>query len=177
MSPIARLRRICLALPEAVEQETWEIPTFRVGRRIFALASAHHDREAVWCKAPPGAAAMLIEAAPARFFRPPYLGHKGWVGLYLRPAPARDEVDWDEVAFIVRRSHALVAPRRVARPPLAHLPLAHHVDDTPRKRPAKNRAAKERAATPAHRPAPRPAPPPRKRAQSVAAAPRNPRNS
>ncbi len=121
MRPITRLRRICLALPQAVEQETWEIPTFRVRDRIFALASAHHDREAVWCKAPPGTAAMLIEAAPARFFRPPYLGHKGWIGIYLEPAPVGHEAgqdvpdgnhpDWDEVAFIVRRSHALVAPR------------------------------------------------------------------
>jgi predicted DNA-binding protein (MmcQ/YjbR family) len=118
MRAIARLRRICLALPEAVEQETWEIPTFRIRNRIFALASAHQDREAVWCKAPPGAAAMLIEAAPERFFRPPYLGHKGWVGTYLEPAPAGEgpdpgEPDWDEIAFIVRRSHALVAPRRL----------------------------------------------------------------
>ncbi len=117
MRPIARLRRICLALPEAVEQETWEIPTFRVRDRIFALASAHRDREAVWCKAPPGAAAMLIEAAPARFFRPPYLGHKGWVGIYLEPAPAGESPDWAEIAFIVRRSHALVAPRRLASGP------------------------------------------------------------
>ena len=113
MSPLARLRRLCLALPEAVEQETWEIPTFRVRGRIFALASAQDDRAAVWCKAPPGAAAMLIEAAPARFFRPPYLGHRGWLGIWLEPAP-----DWDELAFLVRRSHALVAPKTLLpRPP------------------------------------------------------------
>ena len=114
MRPIARLRRICLALPEAVEQETWEIPTFRVRNRIFALASAHQDREAVWCKAPPGAAAMLIEAVPARFFRPPYLGHKGWVGVYLEPSSRGGGPDWEERAFIVRRSHALVAPKSLA---------------------------------------------------------------
>ncbi len=114
MRPITRLRRLCLALAEAEEQETWAIPTFRVRNRIFALASAHRQRAAVWCKAPPGAAAMLIEAAPARFFRPPYLGHKGWVGIYLEPAAAGAGPDWEEVAFLVRRSHALVAPR--ARP-------------------------------------------------------------
>lgn len=112
MRPITRLRRLCLALPHAAEQETWEIPTFRVAGRIFALASEHDGRAAIWCKAPPGAAAMLIEAAPERFFRPPYLGHKGWVGLYLEPAP-----DWEEVAFLVTRSHALVAPKRLTAPP------------------------------------------------------------
>ena len=104
-SPITRLRRICLALPEAQEVETWETPTFRIRGKIFALV----QEDAVWLKAPKGSQEILLEAAPERFFRPPYLGHKGWVGVRLTGA-----VDWDEIAALVRRSFSLVAPRRIA---------------------------------------------------------------
>lgn len=111
MPPAAlpRLRRLCLALPEAVEVETWASPTFRVRGKIFALVQPDAQGLAVWCKAPPGAQEILLAADPDRFFRPPYLGHKGWVGLRLG-----GRVDWPEVAAILKRSHALVAPRRLA---------------------------------------------------------------
>src|SRR5450631_3062914 len=75
-----RLRVICLALPEAAEKATWDIPTFRIRDKIFAMA---HDPGTVWCKAPRGVQALLVEAAPDRFFVPPYVGHKGWIGLQL----------------------------------------------------------------------------------------------
>ena len=104
--PLLRLRRICLALPEAEERETWELPTFRVRGKIFAMAPGG---DTVWMKAPPGSQQMLVEADPARFFRPPYLGHKGWVGMRLLDGP-----DWAEVEALVRRSYRLVAPRRLA---------------------------------------------------------------
>ncbi|SFL15101.1 MmcQ/YjbR family DNA-binding protein [Falsiroseomonas stagni] len=104
-SPITRLRRICLALPDAEEIETWETPTFRIRGKIFALV----QDDAVWLKAPKGSQEILLEAAPDRFFRPPYLGHKGWVGMRLAGA-----VDWAEVTALVRRSFSLVAPRRIA---------------------------------------------------------------
>jgi predicted DNA-binding protein (MmcQ/YjbR family) len=107
--PIARLRRICLALPEAEEVETWDLPTFRVRGRIFALVASHGDAPAVWLKAPPGAQEILLEAAPERFFRPPYLGHKGWIGLRLS-----GRVDWGEAESLVRRSFSLIAPKRLA---------------------------------------------------------------
>ncbi len=109
LSPIARLRRICLALPEAREIETWEIPTFRVRGRIFALVGTRGDAPSVWLKAPRGSQELLVEVDPGRFFRPPYLGHKGWVGVVLS-----GPVDWDELAALVRRSFSLVAPRKVA---------------------------------------------------------------
>jgi predicted DNA-binding protein (MmcQ/YjbR family) len=108
-SPLARLRRICLALPEAEEIETWETPTFRVRGKIFALVGGRGDAPAVWLKAPRGSQELLVEVDPKRFFRPPYLGHKGWVGVMLAGA-----VDWAELAALVRRSFALVAPRTVA---------------------------------------------------------------
>lgn len=101
-----RLRAICLALPEAAEQQTWEIPTFRVTDKIFAMA---HDVGTVWCKAPAGVQAILVGAAPERFFRPPYVGHKGWIGLHLDHG-----TDWDEVAALIRRSYRMTAPKRLA---------------------------------------------------------------
>lgn len=105
--PIPRLRRICLSLPNAEEIETWETPTFRVHRKIFALVATHEDAPAVWVKAPPGVQDLLLGAAPERFFRPPYLGGRGWVGVRLS-----GRVDWEEVEVLVRRSYSLVAPKR-----------------------------------------------------------------
>ena len=105
----ARLRRLCLALPEAAEKETWGDPTFRVRDRIFAMAKRGDGRVSVWCKAPPGAQAVLVGAAPERFFAPPYVGAKGWVGMRLDRGP-----DWEEVALLVGRSYRLVAPKRLA---------------------------------------------------------------
>lgn len=110
MAPLARLRAICLPLPEAKERETWDLPTFRVRGRIFAMApGGPGGGVAVWLKAPPGSQAVLVGADPARFFAPPYLGPKGWVGIRLEEAP-----DWAEVAALVRRSYRLVAPKRLA---------------------------------------------------------------
>src|SRR3954470_1579608 len=108
-SPVERLRAICLALPEATEKEAWGDPTFRVRDKIFAMFKTGDGRPAVWCKAPPGSQIILVGADPDRFFAPPYVGPKGWVGMRLDGA-----VDWDELASLVRRSYGLVAPRRLA---------------------------------------------------------------
>ena len=105
-SGLARLRKICLTLPEAVEKETWEIPTFRVRDKIFAMA---HDPGAVWCKAPSGVQAILVGAVPERFFVPPYVGHKGWIGFRLDRG-----TDWAEVEALIRRSYRMTAPKRLA---------------------------------------------------------------
>ena len=107
--PVARLRAICLALPEATEKGAWGDPTFRVGDRIFAMPKQGDGRISVWLKAPPGAQEILIGADPELFFRPPYVGHKGWVGMRLDRGP-----DWREVEALVRRSYGLTAPRRLA---------------------------------------------------------------
>jgi hypothetical protein len=107
--PLARLRTICLALPEGVEQETWEIPTFRVRAKIFAMYTLDDERPALWCKAPPGAQTILVGADPKRFFVPPYVGHKGWIGMRLDARP-----DWREVALLVARSYRMTAPKRLA---------------------------------------------------------------
>ena len=107
--PLARLRAICLALPEAVEQETWEIPTFRVRAKIFAMYTPDDARPAFWCKAPPGSQTILIGADPERFFVPPYVGHKGWIGVHLDERP-----NWREIAGLVARSWRMTAPKRLA---------------------------------------------------------------
>jgi predicted DNA-binding protein (MmcQ/YjbR family) len=107
--PLDHLRTICLALPEAVEQQAWGDPTFRVGGKIFAMEKRGDGRISVWCKAPPGSQMVLVGADPERFFVPPYVGHKGWIGMRLDQRP-----DWREVAEVVRRSYRLIAPRRLA---------------------------------------------------------------
>lgn len=108
-TPRDKLRAICLALPEAEERETWGDPTFRVRDRIFAMEKSGDGRISLWCKAPPGSQQVLVGADPERFFVPPYVGHKGWIGVRLDNSP-----DWTEVAKIVNRSYRLVAPKRLA---------------------------------------------------------------
>lgn len=109
MTPIARLRALCMALPEAEERETWDIPTFRVRDKIFAMAHPDKGRPSVWMKAPRGTQAILTEAAPDRFFSPPYVGHKGWIGVWLDVEP-----DWDEMRALVERSWRMTAPKKLA---------------------------------------------------------------
>lgn len=105
-----RARRICLSLPEATEQEAWGEPTFRVRKKIFAMYAGNHHadgRWALWCKAPTGVQEMLVRDAPERFFVPPYVGPKGWVGIVL------DTVDDAELRELVVQSYCLIAPKRL----------------------------------------------------------------
>lgn len=112
-SPLTRLRKLCLALPEAHEVEAWGEPTFRVRNKLFAMYAApnnHHGggRPAVWCKAAPGNQSLMVRAAPDRFFVPPYVGPSGWVGVWLDRDP-----DWAEVRDLMRDSYRLIAPRKL----------------------------------------------------------------
>jgi hypothetical protein len=107
-TPLPRLQKICFALPDAIERETWGNPTFRVREKIFTMFRPDNDTPALWCKAPRGVQTILIEAAPERFFRPPYVGHKGWIGVRLNGA-----VDWAEVAALVQRSYQMTAPKKL----------------------------------------------------------------
>ncbi len=113
-SPLNRLRKLCLALPEAHEVEAWGEPTFRVRNKIFAMfasASNHHGRgrHATWVKAGPGDQAAMVAAAPDCFFVPPYVGPSGWIGIWLDGV-----LDWDDVAEFLRDSYRLVAPRKLS---------------------------------------------------------------
>lgn len=113
--PITRLRRICLALPEAHEVEAWGEPTFRVRNKMFATFAGpnnHHGggRPAAWCKAAPGEQGMRVRMEPDRYFVPPYVGPSGWIGVWLD-----DGVDWTEVKHIVEDAYRLIAPKRLLR--------------------------------------------------------------
>jgi predicted DNA-binding protein (MmcQ/YjbR family) len=108
--PVERLRAICLALPETTEKLAWGEPTWRVRGRLFAQLDDHHhgaDHLAVWLPAPLGEQEAMIFTDPARFFRPPYVGHRGWVGVRIDQRP-----DWALVAKLVEQAHRQVAPPR-----------------------------------------------------------------
>jgi predicted DNA-binding protein (MmcQ/YjbR family) len=83
---LARVRKICLALPDTEEKMAWGEPTFRVGGRLFAMfANDHHGdgRIALWCNAPEGAQRDIVASDTENFFVPPYVGPGGWIGMRL----------------------------------------------------------------------------------------------
>jgi len=84
-------------------------PTFRIEEKIFAWDRVWNAGASVWFKVPRGVQSVLVGADPKRFFVPPFVGTKGWVGMLLEGKP-----DWAEVEAFVRRSYRLVAPRRFA---------------------------------------------------------------
>jgi hypothetical protein len=112
-SPLARLRKLCLALPEAHEVEAWGEPTFRVDNKMFAMYAAqnnHHGagRAGVWIKAAHVTQDMLVRAQPDRYFSPPYVGPKGWVGAYLDVEP-----DWDVIGDLLHDAYMATVPKRL----------------------------------------------------------------
>jgi len=109
--PLDRLRKLCLEYPETTERLSHGEPTWFVrDKKTFVMfADRHHDdRVAFWCAAPPGAQETLVATDPQRYFRPPYVGHRGWLGVYL-DVP----VDWTAVADIVDDAYRAVAPKKL----------------------------------------------------------------
>jgi hypothetical protein len=90
---LERMRQLCLALPLTTE-------------RLSHGAPAWFVRLAIWCRAPPGGQRLLVEEDPVRFFVPPYVGHRGWVGVRLDV-----DVDWAEMAEMVEDAYRMVAPK------------------------------------------------------------------
>ncbi len=112
VAAIERLRRICMKLPDVTEKIAWGEPTWRVGR-IFAQMDTHHhgaDHVAVWLPARPGVQEELVAEDPAHFFRPPYVGPKGWIGVRIDNRP-----DWKVVASLVADAYREVAPTGARR--------------------------------------------------------------
>jgi hypothetical protein len=109
---LERIRGLCLALPEVSERLSHGAPTFFVrGERAFLMVLTNHHgdgRFAIWCAAEPGTQALLLEADTERFFVPPYVGHRGWLGFRLDRG-----LDWNELAGIVEDAYAEVAPARL----------------------------------------------------------------
>ena len=113
--PLVRIRKLCLALPDAHEVEAWGEPTFRVKNKLFAMyasASTHHGkgRHGVWCKAAPGNQRFMVRDAPDQYFVPPYVGPSGWIGIYLDA-----NVVWAEVDELLRDSYRLIAPKTLVK--------------------------------------------------------------
>ena len=110
--PIAEaVRRLCLALPAATEKVTHGSPGFFAGKQFVMLwPGGHHERRFphLWCAAAPGVAEGLISMRPERFFRPPYVGGRGWVGVRLDRRPSRAEL-----AALIEDAYRCVAPARL----------------------------------------------------------------
>ncbi len=111
---LARIRDVSLALPETSERLSHGAPTFFVrGKRAFLMVLTNHHgdgRFAIWCAAPEGMQRVLVDAEPERFFVPPYVGHRGWLGVRLDRG-----LEWDEIAGIAEDAFAEVAPARLVQ--------------------------------------------------------------
>jgi len=109
---LARVRDVCMAFPATEERLSHGAPTFFAGGKksfVMFMDDHHGDgRLAIWCSAPPGVQATLVDEEPARFFVPPYVGTRGWVGVRLDV-----DADWDEVAGIVEDGFREVATKRL----------------------------------------------------------------
>lgn len=107
---IQRVQRVCLALPETIEKLSHGEPTWFVRKKVFAMFSNNHHNDghiSVVMAAPPGVQAMLIEASPEKFYKPPYVGGRGWIGLELA------NITDDELAFHVSEAWRLIAPKKL----------------------------------------------------------------
>ena len=107
---IARVRKIALELPDVTEKLSHGEPAFFVKKRcFFTVDNGHHGsgHVAVWCNAPAGAQETLVGADPKHFFRPPYVGVRGWIGVRLDSG-----LDWNVIADLLRQAHAITADRR-----------------------------------------------------------------
>ena len=109
---LERLRTICLALPETSERLSHGATTFFVREKrpfLMVLTDHHGDgRFAIWCAAPAGVQGLLVENDPEKFFVPPYVGHRGWLGVRLDAT-----IDWDELTGIAEDAFAEIAPAKL----------------------------------------------------------------
>jgi hypothetical protein len=107
---LQRVRQICLALPETTEKLSHSEPTFFIRKKVFAMcANNHHNdgRIAVWLPVPPGMQTMLIEADPAKFFKPPYVSVRGWVGIEL------PQISDEELRYHLHNAYCQIAPKKL----------------------------------------------------------------
>ena len=110
--PLDRVREICLSLPETSERPSHGEPAWFVGTKLFATWEDHHHGDPVvglWVKGAPGAQEILVANEPGRYYRPKYVGHKGWIGVNMEGA-----IDWPQTADLIRESYRMTAPKRLA---------------------------------------------------------------
>ena len=114
LAALDRLREIADGFPEVTERLSHHTPTFfiRDKKVLVHLFEDHHGdgRLAIWCAAPPGVQAELVEQEPERFFVQPYVGRRGWIGLRLDIDP-----DWDEVTGILDDAYRIAAPKTLIK--------------------------------------------------------------
>lgn len=112
---LKRLRKICLALPESMEKLSHGEPTFFVNKKVFAMFDNNHHNGGhvgVWIPARPGMQEILIGEAPQTYYRPPYVGVKGWVGIELT------KIDDTALSAHLREAWTMIAPKRLITSPL-----------------------------------------------------------
>jgi hypothetical protein len=104
------MRRLCSALPETTEKVSHGEPTFFVKKKVYAMFVNNHPDDghiAVWIPVPPGAQASLLKSEPSKFYLPPYVGVRGWVGIEL------DQIDDEELAAYLLDAWRLIAPKKL----------------------------------------------------------------
>jgi len=110
-SPLSRLRKVCLAFPDAHEVEAWGEPTFRVKNKLFAMFASsgnhHAEEDSVWVKSTPINQSFIIGSNPKRYFSPPYVGPGGWIGIKLE-----GRVNWKEVAILLRDAYDMTLVKK-----------------------------------------------------------------
>lgn len=108
---LGQLRSLCATYPEVNERLSHQTPTFFI-RDKKVLCHLWEDNKsdaiAIWCNAPTGVQADVVEREPERFFVPPYVGHRGWIGVRLDI-----DVDWEEIDMILRDAYRLIAPKKL----------------------------------------------------------------
>jgi hypothetical protein len=111
-SPLPRVRKICLSLPETTERLSHGAPSFFIRDKVGFVnyMDNHHDdgRLALWCACPPGMRDGLVRAQPEHYFVPPYVGFRGWIGVRLDRG-----IDWDDVERVIRDAYLTVAPKKL----------------------------------------------------------------
>ena len=116
VKPVDRVRKICLALPETSERLSHGEPAWFVRDKLFATWEDHHHGDPIvglWVKGAPGLQELLVENEPERYYRPKYVGHKGWIGVNMEPG-GRAGVDWPQVEDLIRESWRMTAPKKLA---------------------------------------------------------------
>lgn len=107
-----RVRKLCLALPETNERPSHGMPTFFVrDKKTFVTYADNHHHDGIlglWCAAPEGLQSMLVDGDPEQFFVPPYVGHRGWLGVRLDRDP-----QWTVVADLIEDAYRTIAPKRL----------------------------------------------------------------
>lgn len=111
---IERVRRICIALPETIEKLSHGEPTFFVKKKVYAMIANNHHNDghvAAWIPIPPGLKPMLMKKSPKKYYNPPYVGVKGWIGVELA------QVSDQELAAHLLDAWRLIAPSKLVNPP------------------------------------------------------------